>query len=76
MPGVRGYSSEQAFLNLLRRTIPQKKLLGVCIENFLKTARLTPAQLAGLARFRSESNDAKPIVERYNRLMTLLNEKL
>jgi hypothetical protein len=76
IPGVRGYSSEQAFLNLLRRTIPQKKLLGVCIENFLKTARLTPAQLAGLARFRSESNDAKPIVERYNRLMTLLNEKL
>lgn len=76
IPGVRGYSSEQAFLNLLRRTIPQKELLGVCIENFLKTARLTPAQLAGLARFRSESNEAKPDVERYNRLMTLFNEKL
>jgi hypothetical protein len=74
--GVQGYSSEQAFLNLLRRTIPQKELLGVCIETCLKTARLTPAQLASLARFRSESNDAKPVVERYNRLMTLLNEKL
>ena len=73
--GVQGYSSEQAFLNLLRRTIPQKELLGVCIETWLKTARLTPAQLASLARFRSESNDAKPVVERYNRLMTLLDEK-
>ena len=74
--GVQGYSSEQAFLNLLRRTIPQKELLGVCIETWLKTARLTPAQLASLERFRSESNDGKPIVEKYNRLMTLLNEKL
>ena len=73
--GVQGYSSEQAFLNLLRRTIPQKELLGVCIETWLKTARPTPAQLASLARFRSESNDAKPVVERYNRLMTLLDEK-
>jgi hypothetical protein len=74
--GVQGYSSEQAFLNLLRRTIPQKALLGACIETWLKTAKLTPAQLARLERFRSESNDGRPVVEKYNRLMTLLNEKL
>ena len=74
--GVQGYSSEQAFLNLLRRTIPQKELLGACIETWLKTTKLTPAQLARLERFRSESNDGRPVVEKYNRLMTLLNEKL
>jgi hypothetical protein len=74
--GVQGYSSEQAFLNLLRRTIPQKELLGACIETWRKTAKLTPAQLARLERFRSESNDGKSVVEKYNRLMTLLNEKL
>jgi hypothetical protein len=74
--GVQGYSSEQAFLNLLRRTIPQKELLDICVQTWLKTARPTPAQLARLERFRSESNDGKPLVEKYNRSMTLLNEKL
>jgi hypothetical protein len=73
--GVQGLSSEQAFLNLLRRTILPKDLLGVCIETWLKTARPTQAQLAGLERFRSRPDDGKPIVEKYNQLVTLLNEK-
>jgi hypothetical protein len=74
--GVQGYSSEQLFLHLLRRTITQKELLGVCTETWLKTARPTAAQLARLERFRSESQDGKRVVEKYNRLMTLLNEEL
>jgi hypothetical protein len=73
--GVLGLSSEQAFLNLLRRTIPQKDLLGVCIKTWLKTARPTLAQLARLERFHSRPDSREPIAEKYNRLMTLLNEK-
>ena len=76
LPSVQGYSSEQAFLNLLRREIPQKELLGVCIETWLKTARLTPAQLALLEKFRSEPSPGRSIVERYNRLVSGLNERL
>jgi hypothetical protein len=73
--GVQGLSSEQAFLNLLRRTILPKDLFDVCIETWLKTARPTQAQLAGLERFRSRPDDGEPIVEKYNQLMALLNEK-
>ena len=43
---VSGNSSDQAFLNLLQRTISRKDLLKVCISTWLKTARPTPAQLA------------------------------
>jgi hypothetical protein len=74
-PGVQGLSSEQAFLNLLRRTIPQKDLFSLCIETWLKTARPSAAQLATLERFRSRPDGGAPIVEKYNQLMTLLNEK-
>ena len=73
-PGVQGLSSEQAFLNLLRRTILQKDLFSLCIETWLNTARPTPAQLATLERFRSRPDRGEPIVEKYNQLTTLLNE--
>ena len=65
---VQGYSSEQAFLNLLRREIPNQELLDICIKTWLKTAPVTPAQRAFLEKFRSEPNAGKSIVERYNRL--------
>jgi hypothetical protein len=73
---VLGSGSDQAFLNLLQRAVSEKDLLGVCIANWLKTARSTPAQLAILERFRSDPGSGKSIVERYNQLTTLLNEKL
>ena len=73
---VSGCSSDQVFLNLLRRTVSQKNLLGVCITTWLKTARATPAQIASLEKFRADSEEGKSVVERYNQLRTLLNEKL
>jgi hypothetical protein len=73
---ISGSSSDQVFLNLLQRSISRKDLLGVCLETWLKTARPTPAQLARLEKFRSESGGEQPVVERYNRLTTLLNEQL
>jgi hypothetical protein len=73
--GVQGLSSEEAFLNLLRRTILPKDLFGVCIETWLKTGRPTPAQLARLERFRSQPDGGGSIVEKYNQLTTRLNEK-
>jgi hypothetical protein len=73
---VSGSSSDQVFLNLLQRTISRKDLLGVCLETWLKTARPTSAQLARLEKFRSESGQEQPVVERYNQLTTLLNEQL
>ncbi len=73
---VSGSSSEEAFLNLLRRAVPQKDLLGVCITTWLKTARPTSTQLASLEKFRSNSGEEKPVVERYNQLTTLLNKEL
>jgi hypothetical protein len=73
---VLGSGSDQAFLNLLQRAVSEKDLLGVCIATWLKTARATSAQLAILERFRSDSGSGKSIVERYNQLTTLLNEKL
>jgi Domain of unknown function (DUF4350) len=73
---VSGSSSEEAFLNLLRRAVPQKDLLGVCITTWLKTARPTSTQLASLEKFRSNSGEEEPVVERYNQLTTLLNKEL
>jgi hypothetical protein len=73
---VSGSSSDQVFLNLLHRTISRKDLLGVCLETWLKTARPTSAQLSQLEKFRSESSQEQPVVERYNQLTTLLNEQL
>jgi hypothetical protein len=73
---VSGHSSEQAFLNLLPRAVPSKDLLKVCISTWLQTARPTPAQLSILEEFRSDPAPVKPILERYNRLTALLNEKV
>jgi hypothetical protein len=71
---VSGCSSEQVFLNLLQRTISRKNLLGLCLETWRKTA--PSAQLARLARSGAKSDEGSPIVERYNQLTALLNEKL
>jgi hypothetical protein len=73
---VSGNSSDQAFLNLLPRAVPSRDLLKVCISTWLKTARPTVAQLAILEEFRSDTGPVKPILERYNRLTALLNEKV
>jgi hypothetical protein len=73
---VSGGSSDQVFLNLLRRNVSQKELINVCIRTWLKTARPTPAQLARLEEFRADSGEKKSFVERYNRITALLNEKL
>ena len=73
---VSGSSSDQAFLNLLRRNVSQKELMNVCIKTWLKTARPTPAQLGRLEEFRADPGEKKSVTERYNRLTTLLNEKL
>ncbi len=73
---VSGNSSDQAFLNLLPRAVPSRDLLKVCISTWLKTGRPTPAQLAILEGFRSNTGAVKPILERYNRLTALLNEKV
>jgi uncharacterized protein DUF4350 len=73
---VSGCSSDQAFLNLLRRNVSQKQLVSVCLRTWLKTARPTPAHLARLEKFGADSGEKKSVVERYNRIITLLNEKL
>jgi hypothetical protein len=73
---ISGSSSDQAFLNLLRRNVSQKELMSVCIRTWLKTARPKPVQLARLEEFRADPGEKKSVVERYNRLITLLNEKL
>jgi hypothetical protein len=73
---VSGCSSDQAFLSLLRRNVSQKELIGICIRTWLKTARPTPAQLGRLEEFRADPGEKKSVAERYNRLTTLLNEKL
>jgi hypothetical protein len=72
---VYGGSSEQVFLNLLQRAVSPKELISVCITTWLKTARPTTAQLARLEEFRADSAQRKSVVERYNRLTTLLNVK-
>ena len=72
---VQGCSSEQAFLNLLQRTISQKDLLDVCISSWTTTTRPTAAQLASLEKFRADFGGEQSAVEGYNRLTTLLNEK-
>ncbi|HTC12741.1 MAG TPA: DUF4350 domain-containing protein [Chthoniobacterales bacterium] len=73
---VSGTSSDQAFLNLLRRNVSQKKLMSVCIKTWLRTARPTSAQLARLEEFRVDPGEKKSAAERYNQITTLLNEKL
>jgi hypothetical protein len=73
---VSGCSSDQAFLNLLRRNVSQKELMSVCIKTWLRTARPTSVQLARLEEFRADPGEKKSVVERYNRITTLLNEKL
>jgi hypothetical protein len=72
---VPGCSSDQVFLNLLRRSVSQKDLLGVCLTTWLQTTRQTPAQLARLAEFRSELSEEKPITERYYELTRIIHAK-
>jgi hypothetical protein len=73
---ISGCSSDQAFLNLLRRNVSQKELISVCIRTWLKTARARPAQLVRLEEFRADPGEKKSLVERYNRVIALLDEKL
>lgn len=73
---VPGCSSDQAFLNLLRRNISQRELISVCLKTWLKTARPRAAQLARLQEFRADTGEKKSVVERYNQITTLLNEEL
>jgi hypothetical protein len=73
---VFGSSSEQTFLNLLQRSIPEKDLLQTCITTWLKTAKPTAAQLAIAEKFRLDESEPKRTVDGYNQLTTLLNEKL
>ncbi|HZC59538.1 MAG TPA: hypothetical protein VE154_06055, partial [Chthoniobacterales bacterium] len=73
---VSGSGSEQTFLNLLQRSIPEKDLLQTCITTWLKTAKPTAAQLAMAEKFRLDADEPKRTVDGYNQLTTLLNEKL
>jgi hypothetical protein len=73
---VSGSGSEQTFLNLLQRSIPEKDLLRTCIKTWLKTAKPTAAQLATVEKFRPDADQPNRTVDRYNQLTTLLSEKL
>ncbi len=73
---ISGSSSEQAFLNLLQRSVARKDLLAVCLDTWLQSARPTSEQLAILAQFRSGSRQKEKLVaESYNQLTNLLNER-
>jgi hypothetical protein len=71
---VSGSGSEQTFLNLLQRSVPEKDLLPVCIETWVKSAKPTATQLATAKGFQFGANESQRAVESYNRLTTLLNE--
>lgn len=43
---VTGKESAEGFVNLLRRTIPPGEVLGVCVEEWRKTATVSPADRA------------------------------
>jgi hypothetical protein len=73
---IPGCSSDQAFLNLLQRSVSRKELLNVCIDSWLKTARPTEEQLTILAQIRADCHGEKHAVSGYNQVATLLNEKL
>ncbi len=73
---ISGRSSDQAFLNLLQRSVARKDLLAVCLDTWLQSARPTSEQLAKLAQFRTGSRQENLVVERYNQLTILLNERL
>jgi hypothetical protein len=70
---VAGCSSDQAFLNLLQRTVSQKDLISVCLRTWLKTARPTPGQLARLEEFRADSGEKKSVIEQFNHLTRILH---
>ncbi|MBV8377888.1 MAG: DUF4350 domain-containing protein [Verrucomicrobia bacterium] len=70
---VSGCSSDQAFINVLQRTTPQRNLLAVCITAWMKTARPTQAQMADLKKFRTDAGRDKTVVEGYNELTRLLH---
>jgi hypothetical protein len=71
---VSGSGSEQIFLNLLQRSVPEKELLPVCIATWLKSAKPTTGQLAIAKSMQAGAQEPKRAVENYNRLTTLLNE--
>ncbi len=73
---VQGSSSEQTFLNLLQRSVPEKRLLQVCIETWIKTARPSANQLAIAKDFEITGAELTRAVEGYNKLTTLLHEKI
>jgi hypothetical protein len=71
---IIGSSSEQTFLNLLQRSIPQRDLMGVCIQTWLANRKPTNTQLAVIQEIGADQTVTA--VEKYNRLTTLLNEQL
>jgi hypothetical protein len=73
---VSGSGSEQTFLNLLQRSVPEKDLLHVCIETWLKGTKPGAAQLATARKFQSGAHESKTAVDGYNQLATLLHENL
>jgi hypothetical protein len=73
---VSGSGSEQTFLNLLQRSVPEKDLLQVCIETWLKSTKPSATRLATAKNFQFGAHDSKTAVENYNRLTRLLNERL
>jgi hypothetical protein len=73
---VTGTSSEEIFLDLLQVSVPEKDLVGVCVKTWLANAKPTETQLAFVQNLQSESDQAGSVVAQYNRLTTLLHEKL
>lgn len=73
---VSGSGSEQTFLNLLQRSVPEKELLHVCIETWLKSNKPSAAQLIIAQKFQSGADESKSAVDGYNQLARLLNENV
>ena len=73
---VSGSGSEQTFLNLLQRSVRERDLLHVCIETWLKSAKPSATQLATAKNFESRAHESKTVVDSYNLLTALLNERL
>ena len=73
---VSGSGSEQTFLNLLERSVPEKDLLHVCIETWLKSTKPSAAQLIIAQKFQYGAHESKSVVDGYNQLARLLNENL
>ncbi len=76
-----GVDSQQGFTNLLVRHIPQKKLMEAMAEEWKATFRRQAAMQGKMEKIDAElrrAKEAKPrvqIVELYNRLTKILNER-